>query len=142
MQSLSTSLQNMFRFLGFGEKAGSGADIIAQGWAENHWARPTISETLIPGETELVLTLQKKQEETTGSTTRKTTRKTTRRTTRRTTQKDILEYIRLNPFATRETIAAHFSITPDGVKYHTTSLQKKGILRREGRNGGHWEILK
>lgn len=52
-------LQNMFRFLGFGEKAGSGADIIAQGWAENHWARPTISETLIPGETELVLTLKK-----------------------------------------------------------------------------------
>ena len=56
-------LQNMFRFLGFGEKAGSGADIIAQGWAENHWARPTISETLIPGETELVLTLQKQKDQ-------------------------------------------------------------------------------
>ncbi len=56
-------LQNMFRFLGFGEKAGSGADIIAQGWAENHWARPTISETLIPGETELVLTLRQQKEQ-------------------------------------------------------------------------------
>ncbi len=55
-------LQTMFRLVGYGEKAGSGADIIAQGWAENHWARPTISETLIPGETELVLTLQKMKE--------------------------------------------------------------------------------
>ena len=64
-------LQTMFRLVGYGEKAGSGADIIAQGWAENHWARPTISETLIPGETELILTLQKmkeKEKETSGQT--------------------------------------------------------------------------
>ena len=43
-------LQNMFRFIGFGEKAGSGADIIAKGWEENHWARPTIKDSYFPSE--------------------------------------------------------------------------------------------
>ena len=56
-------LQNMFRFLGFGEKAGSGADIIAQGWADNHWARPVITEYLTRSDyIELVLNLKEMQE--------------------------------------------------------------------------------
>ena len=39
---------------------GSGADIIAKGWEENHWARPTITEQSIqPEYTELILDLLK-----------------------------------------------------------------------------------
>ena len=57
------TLQNMFRFLGFGEKAGSGADIIAKGWEDNHWARPVITEHLsLSDYTELVLDLQEMKE--------------------------------------------------------------------------------
>ena len=71
-------LQNMFRFIGFGEKAGSGADIIAKGWEENHWDRPTITEQSIqPEYTELILDLLKEGGQTSGqSTTEKTTKKT------------------------------------------------------------------
>jgi hypothetical protein len=43
-------LQNIFRFIGLREKAGSGADIIAKGWEENHWARPTIKDSYFPSE--------------------------------------------------------------------------------------------
>ena len=54
------NLQNMFRFIGLGEKAGSGADIIAKGWHDNHWARPIITEKLYqPQYTELILDLEK-----------------------------------------------------------------------------------
>ena len=39
---------------------GSGADIIAKGWEENHWARPTIKDSYFPSEeTELILDLLK-----------------------------------------------------------------------------------
>ena len=39
---------------------GSRADIIAKGWEENHWARPTITEQSIqPEYTELILDLLK-----------------------------------------------------------------------------------
>ena len=60
----------MFRFIGFGEKAGSGADIIAKGWEENHWARPTIKDSYFPSEeTELILNLLKEGGQTSGQTT-------------------------------------------------------------------------
>ena len=50
----------MFRFIGYGEKAGSGADIIAKGWEENKWERPVIKENFTqPEYTELVLDLVK-----------------------------------------------------------------------------------
>ena len=71
-------LQNMFRFIGFGEKAGSGADIIAKGWEENHWARPTIKDSYFPSEeTELILDLLKEGGQTGGQSTTKTDSKTT-----------------------------------------------------------------
>ena len=70
-------LQNMFRFIGFGEKAGSGADIIAKGWEENHWARPTIKDSYFPSEeTELILDLLKEGGQTGGQSTTKTDSKT------------------------------------------------------------------
>ena len=70
-------LQNMFRFIGFGEKAGSGADIIAKGWEENHWARPTIKDSYFPSEeTELILDLLKEGGQTGGQSTTQTDSKT------------------------------------------------------------------
>ena len=75
-------LQNMFRFIGFGEKASSGADIIAKGWEENHWDRPTITEQSIqPEYTELILDLLKEGGQTSGQTSgQSTTEKTTKKT--------------------------------------------------------------
>ncbi len=49
---------------------GSGADIIAKGWEENHWARPTITEQSIqPEYTELILDLLKEGGQTGGQST-------------------------------------------------------------------------
>jgi len=47
------------RILFIDRSAGSGADIIAKGWKENHWARPTIKDSYFPSEeTELILDLR------------------------------------------------------------------------------------
>ncbi|MBQ3658345.1 MAG: putative DNA binding domain-containing protein [Bacteroidales bacterium] len=48
-------LQKMFVFLGLGEKAGSGADIILKGWSENNWERPVITQHNDPQYVELML---------------------------------------------------------------------------------------
>ncbi len=42
------SLQGMFALLGYGEKAGSGIDKIAQGWASQKWRAPNIQEVVKP----------------------------------------------------------------------------------------------
>ena len=50
-------LQKMFVALGIGEKAGSGADIILKGWADNNWERPEIKQYDNPKRVELTLKL-------------------------------------------------------------------------------------
>jgi ATP-dependent DNA helicase RecG len=45
----------------------------------------------------------------------------------------ILEVIKENSSLSRDKIAETLgNITPDGVKYHLSSLQKKGLLKRVG----------
>lgn len=134
-------LQNMFRFIGFGEKAGSGADIIAKGWEENHWARPTISDNYFPSEeTELVLDLEKVAVERNADNTTHTTQTTTQ-TTQTTTLK-IIELMRQNADISIEEIAAACGITRDGVNYQIRQMKKKNLIRRIGGDfGGHWEII-
>ena len=46
-------IQNMFSLLGYGEHAGSGADIIVKGWMSYGWERPKIVESVHPEETTL-----------------------------------------------------------------------------------------
>ena len=50
-------LQKMFVMLGIGEKAGSGADVILKGWADNNWERPEIKQLHEPQRVELMLKL-------------------------------------------------------------------------------------
>ena len=50
-------LQKMFVILGIGEKAGSGADVILKGWADNNWERPEIKQLHDPQRVELMLKL-------------------------------------------------------------------------------------
>lgn len=82
-------------------------------------------------------------------TTQKTTQKATQKTTQKTTQKisemelKILEVIKENSGFSRNEIAeAIGDITPDGIKYHLSSLQKKRLLKRVGgRKEGYWKVL-
>ena len=82
-------------------------------------------------------------------TTQKATQKATQKTTQKTTQKisemelKILEVIKENNGFSRNEIAkAIGNITPDGIKYHLSSLQKKRLLKRVGgRKEGYWKVL-
>ena len=60
-----------------------------------------------------------------------------------TTQKEVLEYFKDNPKATRVDAAnAIGNITEGGVKFIIAKLQKKGLLKRVGgRKHGEWQVL-
>ena len=60
-----------------------------------------------------------------------------------TTQKEVLEYFKGNPKATRVDAAnALGNITEDGVKFIIAKLQKKGLLKRVGgRKYGEWLVF-
>lgn len=82
-------------------------------------------------------------------TTQKTTPKKEQATTQKvdmnsksTSEKIVLE-LKKNPFLSRKQLAQLIStITEDGIKYHLSKLQEKGIIRRVGPDkGGHWIIL-
>jgi predicted HTH transcriptional regulator len=47
-------LQDMFRFVGLGENAGSGLPKIYQGWSSQHWRDPALREKLEPSEQTLL----------------------------------------------------------------------------------------
>lgn len=48
-------LQKMFVFIGVGEKAGSGADVIVKGWEDQKWSKPVLSEHDEPERVEIVM---------------------------------------------------------------------------------------
>ena len=122
-------LQIMFRFIGFGEKAGSGADIIAKGWEENHWARPTIKDSYFPSEeTELILDLLKEGGQTGSQSTTKTDSKTSNGG--------------LNGGLKVDDIALKLKLGKRTIERELATLQKQGVVRRvDSKKGGHWEII-
>ena len=52
-------LQKMFVFIGVGEKAGSGADVIVKGWEDQKWTKPVIEEHSEPDRVEIVMRMVK-----------------------------------------------------------------------------------
>ena len=68
--------------------------------------------------------------------------KTTTQKDEITTQKKILDFLKINPKATRVEIAqALGDITADGVKFIIAKLQQKGLLKRVGgRKHGEWVV--
>lgn len=51
-------LQTIFTFLGFADKAGSGADKIINGWVAQNWKRPCIEELTRPNKVVLTMTME------------------------------------------------------------------------------------
>ncbi|MDR5904801.1 RNA-binding domain-containing protein [Franzmannia qiaohouensis] len=47
-------LQNMFRYVGLGENAGSGLPKIFQGWSSQHWRKPVLREAHSPSDQTLL----------------------------------------------------------------------------------------
>ncbi len=59
-----------------------------------------------------------------------------------TTQEKLIEILRMDSAATRESLAAELGITPDGVKYHLDRLRRAGRIQRLGSTkAGRWEVL-
>ena len=55
-------LQKMFVFIGVGEKAGSGADVIVKGWEDQKWIKPMLNEHVEPERVELVMEMVEDKE--------------------------------------------------------------------------------
>ena len=113
--------------------AGSGVDTIKKGWASNKWPEPVIRELYEPEQVELTLYLGSAENY----------QETTQKTTQKTTTKDkILNLVRENPKITTDEMAEIIGITRDGINYHLKKMRGVSLERRDGDNGGHWEIIK
>ncbi len=74
-----------------------------------------------------------------------TTRKTTDKTTDKTysgVKEVILRAMQSSPSITIEELSVICHLSQDGVRYHIKYLKSEGIIRRVGKKGGYWEILK
>ena len=79
---------------------------------------------------------------TTTKTATQTTTQTATQTTTQTTAQRILAAIRINPNATRITLAKEIGISAEGIKWHLHRMKDRKIIRRIGpKNGGHWDVL-
>lgn len=134
-------------FLGIDEKGGTGADVIAKGWKDNGWSRPTVEEKSNPDRIETYLKQGNNANITTETSTVTTgTTSKTHHTTTETpadTTETIIKIISNNPKVTAKEIAAVCDITEDGVAYHIKKLKQSGRIIRIGgsRNGGEWKVV-
>jgi predicted HTH transcriptional regulator len=123
--------KKLFMFLGNGEKAGSGADIIKKGWRDNKWPQPVLSERVQPNESILTLSV--------GDVGENVTKDVTKELTDR--QKIILEIIKENSLVTIPEMSLKTGVTTRTIKRDIEDLQSWGILfRKGGRKDGEWII--
>jgi predicted HTH transcriptional regulator len=125
--------------IGGGERAGSGADTIKKGWADNKWPAPEIKEHFGQNDDRVELTLRIDQS--TSSPGKGTESEEIRVKTRVKTRVKIREMMRVNPRVTIPEMAAEIGVSAKTIEWHLAKM--KGIeIEREGpANGGHWIIL-
>ena len=132
-------LQKMFIAIGRGERLGSGADIIRQGWKENNWPEPELKEHFGPNTDRVELTLQlgsitsQKQESEVKSEVKGKVK----------TKVRIKELMQTNKYITYSEIAQEIGISVSGVEKSVRKMREnEEILRHGAENGGYWEVLK
>ena len=140
------TLQKLFMFLGNGEKAGSGADIIRKGWDDNHWPAPELSERTQPDETMMTLqlvhdgsSLESKHHvgENVGETDGDIVwGKLTDR------QRVIVKELHKSPTISAKTMSERMSVSPRTIERDLQKLTAMGVITREGSDfGGEWKVL-
>lgn len=160
-------LQKMFVFVGVGEKAGSGADIISTGWRENGWKWPTLVEHQMPARVEATLLIEDLVKQQEGETIQKTenhtksnqksdqktaeetesNQKSVQKTENHTdgnqkSDQKVLETISKNSEITIKKLQELTGLSESGVKKILRKLRAEGSIRRIGPDkGGHWEIV-
>ena len=133
------ALQTMFRLIGTGDKAGSGADVIKTGWNENGWPDPELKEHFgaYSDRVELTLHLGKITEKTTETVT-ETKRKGSVKTSER-----IKELMRKDSTITLNEIAEILHRQPRTIEIAVKKLRERGDVVHEGPdNNGEWRVLK
>ena len=135
----NSALHKMFEMIGGGERAGSGADTIKKGWADNKWPVPEIKEHFGQNDDRVELTLRLVQS--TSSPGKGTENEEIRVKTRVKTRVKIREIMRKNPRVTIPEMASEIGVSVKTIEWHLAKM--KGIeIEREGpANGGHWIIL-
>lgn len=132
-------LQKMFIVFGRGERLGSGADIISQGWKENNWPEPEIKEHFGPNTDRVELTLRL------GAVSTPVTEQGSESSVTSSVRnaETVKEMMRKDPKVTHKKMADALGISERGAEKITKRLRESGDIRRKGgRFGGEWEVLK
>ena len=132
-------LQKLFIAIGRGERLGSGADIIKNGWKENGWPEPELKEHFGANDDRVELTLRIASvstlvtEQGSGSSVTSSVRNAGA----------VKDMMKKNPKITHKQMAEALGISERGVEKITKKMRESGeIVRMGGRFGGEWEVLK
>ena len=128
-------LQKMFIAIGRGERLGSGADIIRQGWKENNWPEPELKEHFGANTDRVELTLRL------GAVSEFSTEQNGKSSVKSSVR--IVQAMREDAHITAAELASLLGITERAVYKNIAKLRDAGIIRRNGSDvAGEWEVLK
>lgn len=128
-------LQKMFIVFGRGERLGSGADIISQGWKENNWPEPEIKEHFGPSTDRVELTLRLSS--VSGPITEQGSESSVKSSVK------IVQAMRENAHITAAELTLMLGISERAIYKNIAKLRDAGIIRRKGSDiAGEWEVLK
>ncbi len=138
-------LHQMFSYLGFGERAGSGLYMISTVWKSKNWIKPEIKDELNPNRTILLLYMKKDSSNYTNNYTNNYPKNYTNNYPNQinNTQLKIINLIKANSTITAKQLAENIdNITLAGVKWNLKKMKDNGIIKREGTaRKGKWIIL-
>ncbi len=134
-------LHQMFSYLGFGERAGSGLYMISTVWKSKNWIKPEIKDELNPNRTILLLYMKKDSSNYTNNYPKNYTNNYPNQINN--TQLKIINLIQANSTITAKQLAENIdNITLAGVKWNLKKMKDNGIIKREGTaRKGKWIIL-
>lgn len=134
-------LHQMFSYLGFGERAGSGLYMISTVWKSKNWIKPEIKDELNPNRTILLLYMKKDSSNYTNNYPKNYTNNYPNQINN--TQLKIINLIKTNSTITAKELAENIeNITLAGVKWNLKKMKDNGIIKREGTaRKGKWIIL-
>jgi ATP-dependent DNA helicase RecG len=124
----------MFEMIGGGERAGSGADTIKKGWADNKWPAPEIKEHFGQNDDRVELTLRLVQSTSSPGKGTESGQKS-----RLKSGQKIVELMRKNPSITIAELVSELGMSRSGISKQIAKLKADGVIEREGSDkSGQW----
>lgn len=129
-------LHQMFSYLGYGERAGSGLYMISTVWKDKNWIKPDMKEELNPNRTILTLYMKKNMNYPNHYPNHYPNELTK-------IQLKIIEIIKSNPNITVRQISESINeIKYDAIRWNIAELKKKKVIDRKGTTRkGKWIVL-